>query len=448
MAAPASIKLIDRAAESIVFRSATRAFTAADLLSDARNLTLKLPGSAHVINLCEDRYTFTAVFLACLLRGIVSLLPSDRQTANLRRLAAEYPGTIAVGDCATQPDGVPYRRACAPSGMVAGEYAVPSLPATQVAAIVFTSGSTGQPVGHTKSWGELAERSYDAAIRWRIDGASASAVLATVPPQHMYGFETSVLQPLHSNAQSWCGSSFFPADIEAGLTAMQAPRILVTTPLHLQTLIRAGGRLPALRRIISATAPLDPGVAAEAERRFAAPVEEIYGATEFGSIAMRRTCAGPEWQTYGRIRLEPADGNAGRTIIRAPHAPARPLTDVIERHSHNRFTLIGRAEDVIKLAGRRASLAGLTFALTTIPGVEDGVMIQPQSSDSAQAARLIAYVVAPGLTAEAIVAKLRARIDPIFLPRRVVMVDALPRNAVGKLPTQALAALQEACDER
>jgi acyl-coenzyme A synthetase/AMP-(fatty) acid ligase len=58
------------------------------------------------------------------------------------------------------------------------------------------------------------------------------------------------------------------------------------------------------------------------------------------------------------------------------------------------------------------------------------------------AARLTALVVAPGRSAEDILGALRARLDPVFLPRPVVLVPALPRNRLGKLPHGALSALR------
>ncbi len=50
-------------------------------------------------------------------------------------------------------------------------------------------------------------------------------------------------------------------------------------------------------------------------------------------------------------------------------------------------------------------------------------------------------MVAPGLDAGAILQALRERIDPVFLPRPLLLVDALPRNETGKLPQQRLRAL-------
>jgi acyl-coenzyme A synthetase/AMP-(fatty) acid ligase len=52
-------------------------------------------------------------------------------------------------------------------------------------------------------------------------------------------------------------------------------------------------------------------------------------------------------------------------------------------------------------------------------------------------------VVAPGLSAAALIKNLRGRIDPVFLPRPLLMVDRLPRNATGKLPQQALQSLAD-----
>ena len=77
-------------------------------------------------------------------------------------------------------------------------------------------------------------------------------------------------------------------------------------------------------------------------------------------------------------------------------------------------------------------------------GVEDGVFVAPDAGDHRAAARMMAYVVAPGAEAASILAALRGRIDPVFLPRRIVHVDRLPRNELGKLPVAALQALREA----
>src|SRR5262249_5306640 len=107
------------------------------------------------------------------------------------------------------------------------------------------------------------------------------------------------------------------------------------------------------------------------------------------------------------------------------------------------FRLVGRSADMVNIAGKRASLAGLGRILTDIDGVRDGVFIPPESVVDTDVQRLVAIVVAPGISAEAIRSALRRRVDPVFVPRRVILVDQLPRNETGKLPMERLRALLE-----
>ena len=119
-------------------------------------------------------------------------------------------------------------------------------------------------------------------------------------------------------------------------------------------------------------------------------------------------------------------------------------SDVIEPLDAQRFVLHGRSADMVNVAGKRTSLAYLNHQLASIPGVEDGVYFLPDD-DGEAVTRLMAFVVAPGLAPEAVLSALRARLDPVFLPRPLYFVPALPRNATGKLPREALVRLAAAC---
>jgi acyl-coenzyme A synthetase/AMP-(fatty) acid ligase len=116
------------------------------------------------------------------------------------------------------------------------------------------------------------------------------------------------------------------------------------------------------------------------------------------------------------------------------------LLDVIEPIDDEHFTLHGRTADLINIAGKRTSLANLNYHLNAIDGVTDGVFYMPPEQDHG-VTRLTALVVAPGLSADRLVAALRSRIDAAFIPRPIYFVDALPRNSTGKLPQQAVANL-------
>ena len=436
--------LTDRQPSDVLFTGPDGAITAAMFVAAVHHLAAGLPDAGHVVNLCQDRYRFAVAFAACVLRKQVCLLTSDRSSARLEQLGRDYPGIVSVSE---DPDvASPLRHhLMIPCPDRAGTTPTPAIAADQLAAIVFTSGTTGEPVANRKSWGALVERSLGAAIRFGLTPERRNTVVGTVPPQHMYGFETTVLLPLHAVVASWHGPAFFPHDIRQALDQADAPRILVTTPLQLRNLLAAALDLPPLSQVISATAPLPVALAAEAETRWGAPVMEIFGATEVGSVASRHTLTDTAWTLYPGIGFHPECRNGvERIMVTGPFAEPRPLNDTIEMAGGTRFRLLGRTADMIKLAGKRASLAGLNQILNDIDGVTDGLFIAPDDLDERSGARLLAYVVAPDQTAKNILAALRLRIDPVFLPRRVIRVDGLPRNEVGKLPRAALERLQEA----
>ena len=442
----ASIALIERPLDAILFRNAGGAIDAALFLRDVHAQAAALPEAGYAVNACTDRYWFAVGFAACLLRGQVSLLTNAMSDRGLRALAARYGDITLLSQDGRE--GSPLRQHVLRAAATAPGRApaVPQVPADRLAAIVFTSGSTGEPVGTEKCFGELAVRSRAAGAVFGFAEARPATIVGTVPAHHMYGFETTILLPLHAAAASWCELVFYPADLPVPLAAAASPRVLVTTPLQLRAMLQAppmGGQAPEL--VISATAPLDAGLAAEAEQLWGCQVKEIFGASEVGSIASRRTVADAAWTLYPGIRLV---GEAGPTVT-AAGAPQRRLSDVVEGLPDGRFRLVGRSGDLVKLAGRRTSLAGLTRILTDIPGVSDGIFFAPDDLDSRLTARLAAFVVAPGLSDAALMESLRGAIDPVFLPRPLVRLRKLPRDALGKLPRQALAALlaQPECAE-
>jgi acyl-coenzyme A synthetase/AMP-(fatty) acid ligase len=260
----------------------------------------------------------------------------------------------------------------------------------------------------------------------------------------MFGFESSVLLPLLGGGILMPGRPFFPADIAASLAAMPRPRALITTPFHLRTLLEAGVSLVPVDLIICATAPLAQPLAVQAESAMGAVLSEIYGSTETGQIATRRTVVSNEWQCFDGIHLSDRDE---RTWAQGAHIEESvPLGDIIEHAApseagNDRFILRGRLTDMINIAGKRSSLAYLNGVLNSIEGVIDGVFHQPEDAIDGGIVRLAAYVVAPGLKPGDILDALRLRIDAVFMPRPLVFVTELPRNQTGKLPQAALQAL-------
>lgn len=423
------------------------AISSGQFIAEAQVLAERLPASGRPLNLCQDRYHFALGLAAALLRGQTSLMPPNALPETLRQVPPDGAAPYVMSDSPAGAGKLPVLRIERPAG-VAPAREVPLLPSSLQAVCLLTSGSTGAPQPHAKRWGPLmaniraeAERLAELMARPSIAGLN---VVATVPAQHSYGLESTVLLAWLGGAAFDAGRPFYPADIAEALARLPRPRALVTTPFHLKTLLLSGVVLPPVDLVLSATAPLSPQVAATAEAAFGGLLAEIYGCTEAGQVAARRTTAGETWTTLGELRIthEPGPGpDDERWIVAGGHVvEPTPLADVLELQvprDGRHFRLLGRANDLIHVAGKRSSLAHLNFHLNRIDGVEDGAFWLPDD-EAEGVVRPVAFVVAPTLTPRQVIGALRAQLDPAFVPRRVVQVAALPREATGKLTAAAL----------
>jgi acyl-coenzyme A synthetase/AMP-(fatty) acid ligase len=408
----------------------------ADVAATARGL----PAARHVLNFCADRYRFAVLLAAAIVRGQVTLLPPTTTPHVIASMRAFAPDAYYVSDDPAMAFDLP-RHELESGHEAGGAFEVPTAPADQRVACVFTSGSTGEPQPNYKHWGPLVA-DMRGEMR-RIGVGSGHVILGTVPPQHMFGFESTVLLPLLSGAAMTAERLYFPGDIDAALGRAAAPRVLFTTPFHLRTWLDSHAdaeRVPAVETIVSATAPLSVSLARRAEEATGAELYEIYGCTEAGQVATRRTIHGPEWLPLDGLRV----WNAGsQAMVAGGHVEnPTPLADVIEVAADGtRFMLHGRTADLVNIAGKRNSIGYLDHQLTAIEGVEDGAFFLPEEAEPDGVTRLAAFAVAPGLSSAEVLAQLRARIDPVFLPRPLVLVDKLPRQLTGKLPRASLLAL-------
>lgn len=435
----------DALADVIAWRG-TRPVSRHQFLKDVLEVTNQLPDHAHVINICNDSYLFLVGFAAAVTRGQVTLMPPSRVPGVVVAIAADYPDCYLLVDANTADGALPQFRISVDAAEEAASNAagsvmpvVPTLAADQLAAVLFTSGSTGKAVPNPKQWGTLVHGATATAKAMLAD-ASGVNIVTTVPPQHMYGFETTMLLPLLGFCSVQCERPLFPDDVRQTLDITAEPRFLVTTPVHLRTFVEFSGPMPAITGIVCATAPLSPQLAAASEAKFHARLTEVFGSTETGVTATRRTAQDEPWQLIDLFDIESLpDG----TRVRARHLRCDVLLqDVIQLEGARRFRLVGRSSDLINIAGKRASLGDLNAKLLAIDGVRDGVIFMPvvAAADEADGTvhRTAAMVVAPGMTRESILSALRQVVDPAFLPRPLLLVDALPRSETSKLPRAAL----------
>lgn len=406
----------------------------ASFLAAVDALSARLPAGECCLLLCENRVCFALGFAAALVRGVRCLLPPSRAGGAIDDLVALHRPAFALTDGAQAAGSLPCI-AVGPVPATSRRVRVPRITASQVAAIVFTSGTTGEPCPHPKTWGSLVAGAQ--ALRERIRFGAGDAVVGMVPPQHMWGLEATVMLPLQSGGVIDASMPLLPADLAIAALRTGRPTRVVMTPLHLRSLVQAGKPMPALAGALVATSSLDAEDAARFEQLAGVALIEIYGSTETGAVATRRTARAATFAPLRGVDVRASDGGI---VVQGGHVErATAIGDRIEVRGDGTFAWVGREADLVKVGGKRASLAALNRELRQVPGVRDGEFVVSRAD--ALTPRLAAVVVAPGTSRAAILRALRARIDPVFLPRPLVIVAQLPRNVLGKASLESLARL-------
>ncbi|WP_323813916.1 AMP-binding protein [Cellvibrio sp. NN19] len=423
----------------------TGAVSVSEFIGQVMRLAEQLPAAGFAINLCDNRYLFTLGFCAALVRGQTNLLPQNRAPATQALLREQHPDCYVLHDGLDAPlDNCPQFNlnlndlrdtACSDT---CNE--IPQIPAEQLSAIAFTSGSTGVPKANLKPWHTFVISSRMNAREMLGDNYQEQQLntLATVPAQHMWGLETSMLLPLFSRLCISDARPLFPQDVAHALQQLPEPRLLISTPVHLRALVQSGVAMPPVKQLLCATAPLSDALAQSAESCFNGELVEVYGCSEVGSMARRRTAQSDTWRLFEGLEFA-----QDFSIIRGDHLPQeQPVQDRIETQDGREFRLLGRGDDMIEIAGKRGSLQEMNKLLLATPGVIDGVVFMPE--DGAQAiTRPAALVVSTSATKQDVSARFAAHLDPVFMPRPLLMVDALPREDNGKLPRAKLLAFYQ-----
>lgn len=423
-----------RADDAVAWRDAA-AVRADAFVSAVLWLARRLPPARYALLLCEDRVRFAVGLASAACAGVEVLLPPARAPAVLAAIAERFVPAFALVDASGSFERMP--EIVIDEAFVADStFAVPMIPAERVVVTLFTSGSTGAPTPHRKTWGSLVRGAQ--ALGERVGFAKGTTMLGAVPPQHMWGLEATVMLPLARGGLLHPAVPLLPEDLAAAISGVRAPRWLALTPIHVQSWLRAASRVPTIDGVLSATAPLSAEDAAHFEAACGAPVIEIYGSTETGAVATRRPAREHAFHLLPGLAARPSP--TGITFAGGHLDSEVRVGDRVRIGDDGALELEGRDTDLVKIGGKRASLAHLTLALKRVPGVLDAAWLVDEPAGRL-APRLVAFVVAPGQQARTIRAALREHVDPVFLPRPLHLVPALPRTEVGKLRRADLVAL-------
>lgn len=410
--------------------------------------------------LCDDAFDAAAGLLALACCGGVAVLPPNRQPETLRQLAAGARGALVGKSGAEELPGGLQRVAVDAAPLASIELAPLERDAPWIE--LHTSGTSGEPKRSLKCLSHL-EDEVEALERLLGPRLPPDAhIFATAPPHHIYGLLFRVLWPLASGRPFLAETPLHVREIAARM-ADAGPCALVATPVHLRHL-SAGRGLAGLRgrcrAVFSSGAPLDAATAAAVAEQLGEAPLEILGSTETGGVALRqRPPDGEWWSPFPEVAVErdPADGalvvasafvsegaalGDGRRRFR--------MGDRIELAADGRFRLLGRVDRSVKIGGLRLSLPAMESELERHPWVEEAALLAV--SRGAEQRVAAAVVLAPAgrealeregrrACGRALAGHLAGGFEPVLLPRTWRYVDALPRDARGKLPRDALESL-------
>ena len=304
-------------------------------------LARRIRGASAVCNLCSSRLAFLITLLATLRNGSLMVLPPSGSDADIAAVLNAQPDTIVVGDAEQGVDpacegalrqGVyvacrPEWKPCAAS---ASDLAWQPAWDT-VAVLLHTSGTTGDPQPQPKTLLHLATGALllGARLAKEIEGGldGVDHLVCSVPAQHMFGLECSVMLSLVHGTPVLDRRPLLPADVAAAF-AEAGRAAWIATPMHLRGLVRSARPCPACAFAIVSTMPLGHALALQSEQVLAAPVLEIYGSTETGALAMRRTARETRWSPLDGVSLAPVEG---ATLGRGAHfaSPVQLLDEIV-----------------------------------------------------------------------------------------------------------------------
>ena len=409
---------------------------------------LRPSAGQEVLVLCHDRYFFACAMLAAWTCNLVVALPPSPQPDVVRTLRQREGVCGVLHDSPGRP-GLDVRALLeTPNEGTSTPSPLPVLERDRVIVIVYTSGSTGAPVACLKTAGQLLG---EASVLVRtFDISPRDFVVPSVPPHHIYGLLFGVLMPLLARAPFSRDTSLHAEPLAAQWNRKQAT-ILVAVPVHLRALstLAPDAFEHAPRRIFSSGAALPTDTAVMLKARFGFEVTEVLGSSETGGIAYRVAPASEPpiptpFRPFEGIKLGVTE-DGSLTVDSSFLAPdvVRPwvTSDRVLLQEDGSFFHLGRTDGVIKVAGTRISLQELEARILSIKGVREcAVWAVDVGGARGQETRAV-IAASEELTVELIREALRLSFDAIVIPRRMRIVDALPREATGKVRREALEAL-------
>jgi len=314
---------------------------------------------------------------------------------------------------------------------------------------LFTGGSTGKP----QVWPKTVDNLFGEAcfMMEKFNFAPKDCFVTTTVPYHIYGLLFAVLVPLVASARVTGGPSIYPQDITDAIVRHKTT-VFAGVPSHYRVLRDVTFQADHLRLAISSAGRLEPEDGTAFFRQTGVGVTEVYGSTETGGVATRNrandeTTLTPLASVAIRIAGE-------RLWVRSPYLSPSLATDAdgffltgdrVQGDADHGFMLMGRADGIVKVGGKRVDLEGVQSCLQDLPEIADALVLA-LATERTRENEIVAVVEAlskGNVDVVAIRQALADKVEPYALPRRIVTVDKIPMSAAGKYDRQAAAELFE-----
>ena len=340
-----------------------------------------------------------------------------------------------------------------------------------VATIIYTSGTTGRSKGAMLTFGNLAAICANIVTAWRW--TDRDTLLIALPLFHVHGLCAALNSSLAAGGRIIIHERFDADDALAEMRRAGVTMFFGVPTMYVRLLERAGSQPPPLRLWVSGSAALSADVFAQFHQRFGAQILERYGATEFG-FALTNRYAGPRVAgSVGvpfpamRVRIaapgsaEPLrHGEVGELLVagtsvfkgywRNPQATADAFVldrdgtrwyrsgDLATYDAQQRvYRIVGRLKELIITGGFNVYPREIEIEIDRFSAVKASAVVG--RPDRARGELPVAFVEArEGFDPEALLAHLRTRVAIFKVPKEVIVVDALPRNALGKIEKHRL----------
>ncbi len=300
---------------------------------------------------------------------------------------------------------------------------------------LFTGGSTGKP----KSWSKTPRNLLSEAFYLQKNFALSDKdiFVATIPPYHIYGLLFSVLIPFVAHARVLPDIYTFPQEIISTINKHKAS-VLVSVPVHYRVLKVDNLSVPSLKIAFSSAGVLNRSDGLHFLKKTGVGITEIYGSTETGGIATRRISEYTDrWKVFDVVLWKLADG---RLSVKSDFASLEMERDAdgfcitgdeAREEQDNRFVLLGRADGIVKVAGKRVDLLDIQNKIKTLPTVNDVVVLSLPTEKGRE--NEVVAVIACDLTETHVKKLLMDMLEPYAVPRRVKIVSSITRSATGKI---------------